>query len=66
MAVWGMAKEATSQATGGTSLGAWEMLPPRASEQGSKQPDTHSAPWSNPWRDRAEVSRGHSSQMPPL
>lgn len=40
------------------------VLPSCASEQGSKQPENRGAPRSNPWRDRAEVSRGHSSQTP--
>jgi hypothetical protein len=39
-------------------------LSARASERGSKQPGNHGASRSNPWRDRTEVSRGHSSQMP--
>jgi len=44
--------------------GRMGRLPSRASEQGSDQPSTHGAPRSNPWRDRTEVSRGHSSPTP--
>jgi hypothetical protein len=50
-----MAKKTTSQASGRTSLGAGKLLPSPASEQGSKQPGTQVAPWSNPRRDRTEV-----------
>jgi len=55
---------ATSQATGETSLGVLICCRSVRANKAATIKQGHSVPWSNPWCDWAEVSRGHSSQMP--
>jgi len=56
-----MLVESTSQATGWTSLGVSTGCRSVRANKAATIKQGHSVPWSNPWRDWAEVSRGHSS-----